>query len=64
MARFRNLTGDHLQIVYGVAAPTVVAPDEVVDVDDDTADAYECQPSTWGPAPDSTPKSATGEESA
>ena len=64
MARFRNLTGDRLQIVLGVAVPTVVAPDEVVEVDDDVAEGYECQPTTWGATPDVPAKPATGEESA
>lgn len=59
MAKFVNLTRDLRFAVHGLRAPVSVQPGAVLEVPDDVADAYACQPEIWGPPKATKPTAAS-----
>ena len=56
MSKWRNVTDEELWVGFGIALPTLIAPDAVLSVDDEADESYACQPETWQPSADA-PKS-------
>lgn len=47
MAQFRNITADLRFAPFGFGSPVAVRAGDVLDVPDDVAESYACQPAIW-----------------